>query len=130
MGRMSKIKSKNTGPELAIRKELDKLMVKHQIHYNYMTNYKKLPGKPDIVFVGALVVVFIHGCFWHRCPICNLPLPKTRIKWWKRKLERNRIRDLGVERLLSEMGWKVLIFWEHEIKKDPKACAKLVMLSL
>jgi DNA mismatch endonuclease, patch repair protein len=87
-----------------------------------------LPGRPDIVYARPKVAVFVHGCFWHRCPICDLPLPKTNPDFWRRKFERNVERD-QINRLeLESIGWRVLEVWEHEIKENPKAVASKIRL--
>ena len=116
MGKMNRIKNKGTGPERALLKELKRLGIT-----KFALNDKTLVGKPDIVLPG--IVIFVHGCFWHSCQVCDYPLPKTRTKWWARKLLRTVIRDLGVQAYLRELGWKVMVIWEHSIKEDVHKCA-------
>lgn len=82
-----------------------------------------LPGKPDFVYRKARLAVFVHGDWWHRCPVCSIPLPKRHTGYWKRKLERNAERDQLNREELQSMGWRVLEVWEHEVKFDPNAVA-------
>lgn len=107
---MSKIKGRDTTPELTLRKALWKAGYRYRIK-------NKLPGKPDIVFPGVRLTVFIDGCFWHGCPE-HSTIPKTNTEFWAVKLKRNKERDKEVNGLLMNDGWQVLRFWEHEIKKD------------
>lgn len=111
---MSQIKANNTKPEIMLRKILWSIGLRYRIK-------NKLPGKPDIVLVSKRTVVFVDGCFWHRCPDHYIE-PKTRNKFWVRKIERNCQRDIEVTELLNNMGWRVLRFWEHEIKDDLNKC--------
>jgi DNA mismatch endonuclease (patch repair protein) len=114
---MSANKSKNTKPEIIIRKALWKNGNK-----GYRLHWRKTPGKPDIAYPGKKVAVFINGCFWHRCPHCNLPLPKSNSGFWKEKFERNIIRDNHKIQLLHNATWKTIIVWECEIKRDINSC--------
>lgn len=109
---MSRIRGKDTGPEVKIRKMLTAAGIRgYRIHYN-------LPGKPDIVFVRKKVAVFIDGCFWHKCPAC-FQEPETRKEFWMKKISSNVSRDERNTRQLKEDGWTVLRFWEHEVRKEP-----------
>jgi len=85
-----------------------------------------LPGRPDIVYARSKVAVFVHGCFWHRCPVCDLGLPKTNKEFWKRKFARNVERDKLNRIELESMGWKVLEVWEHEVKQNPRLVAERI----
>lgn len=105
-------RSTNTKLELVVRKELWRNGCR-----GYRINYKKLPGKPDIVYPTHKLAIFIHGCFWHSCPKCNRSQPKRNADFWKEKFERNRERDDQTKRKLIELGWRVLVVWECEIKK-------------
>lgn len=78
-----------------------------------------LPGRPDFIYSKSKVAVFVHGCFWHRCPVCNLGLPKTHRGYWKRKFDRNLERDALVSDELRRMGWSFIVVWEHEVKANP-----------
>lgn len=82
-------------------------------------NPKGIPGKPDFVFDQERVAIFIDGCFWHGCPRCFRP-PKASKEYWETKIDYNRARDARKTRQLSEAGWCVLRFWEHELKEQPK----------
>jgi DNA mismatch endonuclease, patch repair protein len=86
----------------------------------------RLPGKPDIVYPRSKVAVFVHGCFWHRCPTCNLPLPRTNSTFWQRKFARNVERDRLNKEELQTMGWRVVVIWEHEIREAPADSARQV----
>ncbi|MEO5644141.1 MAG: very short patch repair endonuclease [Bacteroidia bacterium] len=110
---MSANKSKNTKPEILFRKELRKNGV-----IGYRLNWKKAPGRPDICFPGKKLAIFIHGCFWHRCPICDLPLPRSNTAFWKEKFQKNVKRDRAKVDSLKAIGWKVVTLWECEIKKN------------
>ncbi|MBW1947255.1 MAG: very short patch repair endonuclease [Deltaproteobacteria bacterium] len=108
---MSRIKGRDTKPELAIRKAL------WSLGYRYRVD-TKLPGKPDMVFPGKRLAVFIDGCFWHRCPR-HYQTPATNPEFWENKINRNVERDRMVDRELASMGWKVKRVWEHEVREDP-----------
>ena len=84
-----------------------------------------LPGRPDLVYPALRIAVFVHGCFWHRCPTCDLPMPRANADFWLDKLESNRLRDRRSEQLLSDSGWRVVIVWEHEIRPSvsPRAAS-------
>ena len=108
-------KSSGTKPELILSKLLRKRIYKN-----------KLPGNPDFIYRNKKLAIFVHGCFWHRCPRCNLPLPKSNRAYWKRKFERNVERDMLDRRELRKMGWKVLTVWEHDIRKDPEKQVSII----
>jgi DNA mismatch endonuclease (patch repair protein) len=114
---MSANKGKNTKPEIVFRKYL----FSHGLR-GYRIHWKKIPGRPDIVFTKKKVAIFINGCFWHRCPTCNLPLPKTNTGFWSQKFSRNQTRDKLKIEALENLGWKVLVIWECEIKRDIGFC--------
>lgn len=118
---MSANVGKNTKPELALRKALRSIGLP-----GYRLHWKKAPGRPDITYPRHKVAIFVHGCFWHRCPHCDLPLPKSHTDFWSKKFERNKERDKVKILALESDGWKVLVFWECEIKKDVKRCAEKV----
>lgn len=109
--RMSRIRGKDTGPELVVRR------MTHAMGYRYRLRSKDLPGKPDLVFRGRRCVIFVHGCFWHRHGGCALArLPKSRTDFWREKLEGNARRDDRHIGLLQERGWRALVVWECELK--------------
>ena len=120
---MSRIRGKNTSPEMKLRKMLWESGLRgYRVHY-------KLPGKPDIVFTRKKVVVFVDGCFWHKCPVCFRP-PETNAEFWNDKLQKNVERDLKVTKELEDLGWTVLRFWEHEVKKTPEDVVARILLAL
>jgi len=109
---MSRIRGKNTKPELLVRKFLFSRGFRYKIHD------KNLPGKPDIVLPKYKTIIFIHGCFWHGHEGCrSFVIPKTRSDWWLDKINYNKIKHERSESLLTELGWKVLIIWECGLKK-------------
>lgn len=110
---MSGIRSKNTKPEILLRKALFARGLRYRI------NYKTLPGKPDIVFPRQKVAIFVHGCFWHSHPGCNdSHLPKTNIPFWSNKISSNVKRDrINIDKLHT-LGYTVIIVWECELKKS------------
>lgn len=122
---MSSIGAKNTKPELTLRKALWKMGLR-----GYRIHWKKAPGKPDIAFPGRKVAIFVNGCYWHRCPACKPELPKSNTTFWKLKFEQNVIRDQKKTKDLRNLGWKVLTFWECELKRNGLKCATKVKSSL
>jgi DNA mismatch endonuclease, patch repair protein len=115
---MSANKGKDTSPELKLRMALRDAGVP-----GYRLHWKKAPGRPDIVYPRHKLAIFVHGDFWHRCPVCNLPLPKSNTDFWRQKLERNFQRDANKVAALESEGWTVVICWEHEVKSEPENCA-------
>ena len=108
---MSAIKSKNTKPEIKVRKVL------HSMGYRFRLHRKDLPGSPDIVLPKYKTVIFVHGCFWHRHKNCKYAsTPKTRQEFWEAKFRENINRDKLNQENLSSKGWKIIIVWECEIK--------------
>jgi DNA mismatch endonuclease, patch repair protein len=105
---MARVRSRNTTPEVALRKELWALGRRYRLH-------APIPGRPDIVFARARVAVFVDGCFWHGCPE-HYTAPAANAEFWRAKLERNVARDRQVDRELAGHGWLVLRLWEHEIE--------------
>lgn len=116
---MSSNKGKNTKPEIIMRNALRKKGLT-----GYRIHSKKIPGKPDIAFVNKKIAIFVHGCFWHRCPHCNLPIPKSNTEFWKEKFDSNIQRDNEKIKKLKNEGWNVIVIWECNIKKDVKMCVK------
>lgn len=111
---MSKIRSKNTKPEIRIRSLLHKKGFRFRIHG------KDLPGKPDIVLKKYKTVIFVHGCFWHfhkNCPEGRIP--STNSKFWKKKLRKNVNRDKLNKKNLAKIDWQVITVWECEIEQNP-----------
>lgn len=109
---MSKIRSKDTKPEIILRSAL------HKLGYRFRIHKKELPGKPDIVLAKYKTVIFVHGCFWHYHKDCpEGRIPNTNSKYWKEKLLKNIERDKKHQDLCKELGWNVLIIWECKIEK-------------
>lgn len=110
---MSRIRGKNTTPELKLRKTL------HSLGYRYRVNVRKLPGSPDIVLSKYRTCIFVNGCFWHGHKGCRFATrPKTNVEFWQAKIENNRERDLRDYTFLESLGWRVIVVWECELKKD------------
>jgi len=120
---MSLIKSKNTDIELLIKKRL------HKKNLKFKSNLSSLPGKPDIVFEKNRLVVFLDSCFWHQCPY-HKNIPKTNKRYWIPKLAKNKERDKAVSKLLRKDGWKVIRFWEHQVKNNMDKCIELILYDL
>ena len=118
---MSRNKARNTKPELNLRRSLYADGVR-----GYRLNWKKAPGTPDIAFPGKKMAFFINGCYWNRCPHCELPLPKTNKEFWEEKFDKNIKRDIKKEKELLDLGWIVLVFWECKIKTNMKDCTNKI----
>jgi DNA mismatch endonuclease (patch repair protein) len=115
-------KSKNTRPELRVRK------LAHRLGYRYRLHVRSLPGCPDLVFPSRYKVIFVHGCFWHQhddqsCR--NGQKPKSNEEYWHPKLQRNVERDREQIAQLNEMGWEVLVIWECETTDEKKISEEL-----
>ncbi len=119
---MSRVKQKDTDLEKIVRSEL------HRQGYRFRKNVKDLPGKPDVVFRKAKVVVFIDGDFWHgyRLPAWEYKLSD----FWKEKIRKNRKRDQKNFRKLRKDGWQVIRIWQHEIKRDLDSCIAKIISAL
>lgn len=110
---MSRIKGKDTKPEMIVRRFL------HANGFRYRLHVKNLPGKPDIVLPKYKTVIFVHGCFWHGHKDCKKSaLPKTRTEWWKKKISDNTLNDQNAAQTLIENGWRVCTVWECELKRQ------------
>ena len=107
---MSRIRSKWTAQENKIHNYLKGNKIRHKMHPNIL-------GGPDILLIKNKTAVFLHGCFWHKCPKC-FKEPQTRKEYWVPKIENNVKRDKRNERNLKKEGYKVLVIWEHEVKKN------------
>ncbi|MGH9449986.1 MAG: very short patch repair endonuclease [Terriglobia bacterium] len=106
---MRRIGSKNTKPELLVRRLI------HGLGFRYRLHRADLPGKPDIVFSAPRKVIFVHGCFWHQHGLCaDSHVPKSRRSYWMPKLQNNRRRDIENYRRLRTLEWKYLVVWECE----------------
>lgn len=112
---MALIKARDTKPELKVRRAV------HAAGLRYRLHAKDLPGRPDLVFRSRRIAVFVHGCFWHQHPdpSCRLArMPKSRLEFWRPKLEGNRQRDLRTRGELEALGWSVLEVWECQTSAD------------
>lgn len=115
---MSRVKGRDTKPELAVRSLL------HRLGYRFRLHRQDLPGKPDIVLPGRRAVVLVHGCFWHRHPDCRYATtPKSNREYWQRKFAGNKERDRRQRAELAALGWKVIVVWECELR-DIQALAR------
>ena len=112
---MSRIKGKDTKIEVEVRNYL------FSKGYRFRKNDKRYPGKPDIVLPKYHVAIFVHGCFWHRHEGCkDATTPKTRTEFWLEKFDKNVKNDQIKQEKLKEMGWRVIVLWECELKRDFK----------
>lgn len=117
---MRKVRSKDTGPEMAVRSLV------HSLGFRFRLHRANLPGKPDLVFPSLRKVIFVHGCFWHHHKSCReATIPSSRRDYWEVKLIRNAERDRKHLADLRKLGWKSLVVWECEIKKIRQVEAKL-----
>lgn len=118
---MSRIRAKDTAPEIALRAALRSFGI-----VGYRLHYAKAPGRPDIAFVGRRVAVFVHGCFWHGCPHCRPARPRSNATFWQAKLDRNMQRDRRKAYALRKEGWSVVTVWECRLKRAPEREARRV----
>lgn len=117
---MRRIRGKNTKPELRVRKAA------YALGYRYRLHDGRLPGSPDLVFSGRKIVVFVHGCFWHRHGNCKYSYtPKSNIEFWAKKFDSNVRRDKRVQKELDALGWKVAVIWECETTEPDDLAEKL-----
>lgn len=115
---MSRIRSRDTSPEITLRREL------HRLGLRYRLRNSHLPGKPDLVFPRHRTIVFVHGCFWHRHDGCKIATsPKSNSDYWKDKFARNVARDARVQLALQQLGWRVVVVWECELQSKVRARA-------
>ena len=119
-GMMSRIRSKNTGPEKYVRKELRKR------GFNFTLHKKNLPGKPDIVLKKYKTVINVNGCFWHHHNCGKYNIPKNNRKFWLNKFKKNKERDKINSKKLRKLGWKVYKVWECNLEKGIKDKIKLL----
>jgi DNA mismatch endonuclease (patch repair protein) len=117
---MAKVKGKDTGPEIAVRR------IAHALGFRFRLHRSDLPGSPDLVFPSLRAVVFVHGCFWHRHAGCaKASSPKTRKAFWNAKFEANVARDARAERRLRRLGWRVMTVWECQTKDRARVAGRL-----
>lgn len=108
---MSKIRGKNTKPEMVVRS------LCHEMGFRFRLHRRDLPGTPDLIFPKHGLCMFVHGCFWHRHPDCKYAyMPKSRVDFWQNKLAKNVERDLKTQQALINMGWRVVTIWECDTK--------------
>ena len=118
---MSAIKSKNTKPEIAVRKLL------HSMGYRFRLHSKDLPGSPDIVLPKYKTVIFVHGCFWHRHENCKYAsTPKTRKEFWNKKFTENKKRDSEIQEKIKILDWRSVVIWECETKNIENLRDKII----
>lgn len=118
---MSRIRGKDTRPEIAVRSLL------HRMGYRFRTVDRNLPGKPDIVLPKYRTVILVHGCFWHRHPGCKYAYtPKSRLDFWEKKFGENVERDARNLSLLKQQRWFPIVVWECEIKRDADAVLRKI----
>ena len=116
---MSRIRGRNTGPELRLRSLL------HRAGFRFRLHTKQLPGSPDVVLPKYQTAIFVHGCFWHRHPGCrNATMPSTRRDFWQEKFDANVSRDARNQAALEAAGWTVLTIWECELKADAEGVVR------
>jgi DNA mismatch endonuclease (patch repair protein) len=116
---MSRIRSKNTTPEKVVRSML------HRMGYRFSLHRKDLPGRPDIVLPRHNTVIFVHGCFWHLHAGCNQGrIPATRREFWENKLNGNVKRDEQHQRVLRQLGWRVITLWECDVEQRKDRVAR------
>ncbi|OUO34655.1 very short patch repair endonuclease [Olsenella sp. An290] len=118
-------RSKDTKPELRVRAALRAAGLT-----GYRLHWRKAPGRPDVCFPGRRVAIFVHGCFWHRCPHCSPSRPKTHSEFWQAKFARNRARDARDSALLVEAGWTVVVIWECALKRGRAEATMAEVVSL
>jgi DNA mismatch endonuclease (patch repair protein) len=120
--RKKRIRSKDTGPEMAVRRLI------HGMGYRYRLHRRDLAGRPDLTFGKLRKVIFVHGCFWHRHADSNCKLarlPKSRLEFWLPKLERDKARDQEDQAKLAADGWSIIVLWECELKNIASISSKI-----
>lgn len=118
---MSRVKGKDTAPELFVRSLV------HRLGYRFRLHRRDLPGAPDLVFVSRGKVIFVHGCFWHghNC-VRGDRQPKSNSDYWKRKIAKNKERDRSRRTQLRDLGWDVLVVWECQLRDEEKLAQELI----
>lgn len=116
---MSKVRGKDTGPELIVRRAA------HRLGYRFRLHRRDLPGTPDLVFPRHRSAIFVHGCFWHGHGCSKGRLPKSRLDYWAPKIEANRLRDKATVRRLEASGWRVLTIWQCETLDSEALAARI-----
>ncbi len=118
---MRRIRSKDTKPELVVRK-----LVRSLGFTGYRIRRKDIPGKPDLAWIGRKLAIFVHGCFWHghNCKE-GIRKPKSSVDYWLSKIERNRQRDHAQQATLESLGWQALVVWECELQNSGEVAARI-----
>ena len=116
---MSRVKGKDTGPEIAVRK------IAFNLGYRYRLHCGDLPGKPDLVFPRLHKAILVHGCFWHQHKCENARMPESNINYWLSKMAKNVERDKRNLRDLKRLGWKCLVIWECQLKRHERVAARI-----
>lgn len=116
---MGRVKNKDTGPEIIVRR------IAHGLGFRFRLHGKDLPGRPDLVFRRRRKVIFVHGCFWHRHDCGRATTPRTNIEFWKQKFARNVARDRAALEELHAMGWSTLTIWECQLKDGAQLARSL-----
>lgn len=114
-------RAKDTKPEIRLRQ-----LLREQGYGGYRLHWK-VAGRPDIAYPGRRIAIFVHGCFWHRCPHCNPSTPKSNPEFWGAKFARNQERDVRKVNELQAAGWTVITVWECQLRQHPGATLKMVL---
>lgn len=118
---MSRIRNKDTGPEMKVRR------LAHALGFRFRLHRRDLPGSPDLVFPSHRKVIFVHGCYWHRHEGCRYTYsPKSNIMFWQSKFEANVARDRRAANMLETLGWKALVIWECETQNEEALRVRLL----
>ncbi|MER9585249.1 DNA mismatch endonuclease Vsr [Mesorhizobium sp. M0276] len=113
---MAQFRSKDTKPEITVRRAL------HRLGYRFRLHRRDLPGTPDIVLRRHRTIILVHGCFWHQHDGCrDARMPRTRQDYWSAKFQRNSERDAKITAALTALGWRVLVIWECDARKPELA---------
>jgi DNA mismatch endonuclease (patch repair protein) len=117
---MSRIRGKDTKPEIAVRSML------HRLGYRFRLHRNDLPGRPDIVLPSRKTIILVHGCYWHRHPGCRYAYsPKSRVDFWEKKFSENIARDRRNMNELQSIGWRALVVWECELREPDELKKRL-----
>ena len=120
-------RSTDTKPEIFVRRALRAAgFPGYRLHWRIDGNEGRYVCRPDITFPGRKLAVFVHGCFWHRCPRCDLALPKSNVEYWSQKFERNVERDSRKEDSLRKIGWRVQTIWECSLMNGATELVELL----
>jgi DNA mismatch endonuclease (patch repair protein) len=119
---MQSNRSRDTGPELALRR-----LLRDAGYPGYRLHWKAVPGHPDIAYPGRKIAIFVNGCFWHRCPLCNPPSPKSNAEFWEAKFASNQERDKRKTQSLQALGWAVVVVWECQLQRTPELVVAQVL---